>query len=174
VNLLVAPPSEDDDPLFRRTVILIVDREPNGITAGVVLNRPLDRLASDVSALALVYLPDAGARAFWGGPMGEDPSVLAEFTSLDALEWFHLSTRARRPFPLPGVGVISLGEHPDVFDGRIRRARLFVGLCVWDGGQLEQEISAGQWRVANPEADDVFTPEPDQLWQAVWSRATAH
>ena len=72
--------------------------------------------------------------------MGTDPAVLAQFSAVDGLEWFHLPIKQRRPFVLPDVGLIAVAEHPGPIEGRIRQARLFVGLCVWGRGQLEAEV----------------------------------
>ena len=85
-TLLVAPPSQDDDPVFARTVVLLLDREPNGITSGIAINRPLDQSVLDSSALALLFISEPDAPAFWGGPMGHDPAILAQFSATDGLE----------------------------------------------------------------------------------------
>jgi putative AlgH/UPF0301 family transcriptional regulator len=170
-TLLVAPPAEDDDATFGRTVVLIVDREENGITTGLVLNRPTERRALEVAALAAVFVPDLNAPAFWGGPIGEDPVALAELESTADLEWFHLGIEQRRPFPFPGVGLVALGEHADAFDGRIRRARLFVGLTVWHPWSLAREIERGEWWLTSGAPDDVFTPTPEALLKRVRARA---
>src|SRR5438128_11234437 len=86
-SLLISAPTEsqsDKDP-FAQTVVLVVDREPNGIATGLVLNRPLEQLVTDTSALALLFVSDPTQRAFWGGPMGRDPAILAEFLDTDGL-----------------------------------------------------------------------------------------
>jgi putative transcriptional regulator len=162
--LLVAPPSGDDDSVFSGAVVVVVDCEPNGITAGLVLNRVLDQQVADASALALLYVDDLTAPAYWGGPMGSDPAILAQFLDVDGLEWFHLPKRMRRPFPLPDVGVIAVAEHSEPFTGRIRRARLYLGLSVWGRGQLESEVDRGAWRLCRGEVDDLFRPDPAALW----------
>ncbi len=163
-SLLIAAPSEDTDPVFGRAVVLIVDCEPNGITTGIAINRPLQQRVAETAALALLFVPDPSALVYWGGPMGEDPAVLAELSAVDGLEWFHLGKRQRRPFPLPDVGLIALAEHPEPFESRIRRAQLYVGLCVWDAGQLQDEIDRQVWRLARASADDLFRPDPENLW----------
>jgi putative transcriptional regulator len=168
--LLVAPPSQDRDPQFARTVVLLVDREPNGITSGLVLNRPLEQRVLDSSALALLFVPDPSAAAFWGGPMGRDPAILAQFGATDGLEWFHLPIRQQRPFPLPDVGLIAVAEHPSPFEGRIRRARLFIGLCVWGRGQLEAELERAAWHLYPATADDLFSASPEHLWSDLRAR----
>ncbi len=168
--LILASPQEDADATFARTVILIVDREANGITTGLAINRPLATLAMDTSALALLFMPEPDAPAFWGGPMGHDPAILAEFSATDGLEWFHLPLRQERPFPVPGVGLIAVAEHPSPFEGRILRARLFVGLCVWSRGQLEGELQRQQWLLRRATAEDIFSPTPEELWADLVAR----
>ena len=167
----MASGTEDTDSLFSKTVILIVDQESNGITTGLALNRPQEQTVVDSSALALLFIPEPGARAFWGGPMGTDPAILAQFSAIDGLEWFHLPIRQERPFPLPGVGMIAVAEHTGPFEDRIVRARLFVGLCVWGRGQLEAEVARGQWQLQSATTEDVFCAAPEQLWSELQARS---
>jgi putative AlgH/UPF0301 family transcriptional regulator len=170
-TLLVAPPSEDDDPTFGQTVVLIVDREPAWTITGLVLNRPTDRAAIDEAARAALFLPDFAASAFWGGPVGHDPVILAELKESPDLAWFHLDQQQRRPFPVPGVGLVALGEHHEPFDRRVGRARLYVGLSVWAAVMLEREIEAGEWWLTRGTADDIFATDPDGLLKRARARA---
>jgi len=165
--LLVAPPREPVGSVFEKSIVLVVDAEPNGIITGICVNRPLEQRVMDSSALALLFVPEPDARAFWGGPMGSDPAILAQFDAVDGLEWFHLPIEQLRPFPLPDVGVIAVAEHQGPFDDRIRRSRLFVGLCVWGRGQLEAELGRGAWQVRQARADDIFSAAPGGLWEAL-------
>ena len=169
--LLVATPAEDADPTFGGTVVLIVDREPSWTITGLVLNRRLDTPAIEQAARAALFLPDFGAPAYWGGPVGHDPVILAELDASPDVEWFHLDQRQRRPFPLPGVGLIALGEHHEPFEGKLGRARLYVGLCVWAAVQLEREIERGDWWLAQGTLDDAFSAEPEMLLRRARERA---
>jgi putative transcriptional regulator len=166
-TLLVASALTPPDPIFGRTVVLIVDREPNGITTGFALNRPLDQAVTCTSALALLFITDPSARAFWGGPMGTDPAILAQLTASDGLDYFHLPFEQRRPFPLPDVGVIAVAEHTAPFEGRILQARLYIGLCAWGRGQLEAELARGDWHTRPAVVEDIFTTTPERLWDAL-------
>jgi putative transcriptional regulator len=152
-------------------VVLILDREPNGITTAIAINRPLQQRVIDSSALALLFVPEPSAPAFWGGPMGSDPAILAQFSDVDGLEWFHLPIQQRRPFVLPDVGLIAVAEHPGPLEGRVRRARLFVGLCVWGRGQLEAEVRGGGWLLRQPTLDDLFSTDPEGMWADLLDRA---
>jgi putative AlgH/UPF0301 family transcriptional regulator len=170
-TLLVATPAEDQDTAFGGTVVLIVDREPSWTVTGLVLNRRQDVPAIEQAARATLFLPDFRALAYWGGPVGTDPVILAELAATPDVEWFHLDQKQRRPFPLPGVGLIALGEHHEPFDGRLGRSRLYVGLCVWAVVQLEREIERGDWWLTQGTVDDVFTSEPEMLLKRARARA---
>lgn len=169
-TLLVAPRSGEADALFEKAVVLVVDREPSSVV-GLALNRPLEHRAIEESALAALVLPDPQAAAMWGGPMGKRLAILAEVTSEEGLEWFHLPTRHRRPFPLPGLALIALGEHLDAFKDRVKRARLYVGMCVWTPAQLDAEIGRGDWLATRVSLDDVFHAEPERQWEEALERA---
>jgi putative transcriptional regulator len=162
--LLAAATSEPPGSRFHQAVILVVDAEPNGIVTGICLNRPLESRVVDTSALALLFVGEPGARAFWGGPMGNDPAVLAQFSAVDGLEWFHLPIEQRRPFPLPDVGVIAVAEHTAPFEDRVLRSRLFIGLCVWGGGQLQAELARDAWLVFQATPELVFSTHPEGVW----------
>src|SRR5262249_55887737 len=150
-------------PVFGGTVVMIVDREPHWTITGLVLNRRLDAPAIDQAARAALFLPDFRAPAYWGGPVGNGPGGLAPLSEGPGVEGFHLAQPQRRPFPLPGVGLIALGEHHEPFEGLLGRARLYVGLCVWAAVQLEREIERGDWWLARASVEDVFSPETEAL-----------
>ena len=124
----------------------------------------------DSSALALLFVSEPDAPAFWGGPMGSNPAVLAQFSSVDGLEWFHLPIEQRRPFVLPDVGLIAVAEHPEPIEGRIRRARLFIGLCVWARGQLEAEVEHDKWLLGRATLDTLFSAQPEGVWADLVAR----
>ncbi len=170
-TLLVAPPGEDADSTFGGTVVLIVDREPHWTITGLVLNRPLETPAIEQAARAALFLPDFQARAYWGGPVGGDPVILAELESGPDVDWFHLDQEHRRPFPLPGVGLVALGEHHEPFEKRLGRTRLYVGLCVWAAVQLEREIERGDWWLTRGTIDDVFGDDPAAVLKRARARA---
>jgi putative AlgH/UPF0301 family transcriptional regulator len=170
-TLLVAPPSEDDDSTFGGSVVLVVDREPHWTITGLVLNRPLDTPAIEQAARAALFLPDFQAPAYWGGPVGGDPVILAELESGPDVDWFHLDQEQRRPFPLPGVGLVALGEHHEPFERRFGRARLYVGLCVWAAVMLEREIERGDWWLTQGSIDDVFGTDPGAVLKRARARA---
>lgn len=146
------------DPNFRRTVVLIGHHDEDG-AVGVVLNRPLG-LPVDTAVPPLSDLVAIGDELFEGGPVQPDAAVvIAEFSD---------PTRASI------VAFGSIGFLPDEMDTEDRdaivRARIFAGYSGWGPGQLEDELADDAWLVTEATDEDVFTPEPERLWERVVRR----
>lgn len=157
-RLLVAVPGMLD-PNFTRTVVLMVEHTPEG-AVGLVLNRPteadlLDHLPAWWSAAVIPRV------VFVGGPVGEGGGIgLARGTGSAPLEGW--------PEVL-GVRAVDLEVEPDPDSGL--EARVFTGYSGWGPGQLESELSSNGWFVVDALAEDVFTPNPEGLWEGVLRRA---
>jgi len=157
-RLLVAVP-ELVDPNFARTVILMLEHTDDG-ALGVILNRP--RLVGASEAVPhwadrLAY----PARLHDGGPVSTDSVIglgRGPAEPLDAIS------------PLLGrLGVVDLHRDPaEVPD--IDEVRLFAGYAGWSAGQLEAELAAGGWLVADAHEEDARSVDPDGLWRHVMAR----
>jgi putative transcriptional regulator len=137
--LLVARPGSGDRN-FSQTVVLLVEVGPEQ-TWGLVLNRvktPSDRA-----------LPQGADR--WGGPVRPDLGTALIRTSGAPAEAV--------PF-MEGLAWLE-GLAPEGLAKNI--ALTFIGVAVWEPGQLEQEISWGGWVLMEGRADHVFS-EPGALW----------
>jgi putative transcriptional regulator len=166
-RLLVATPMLGD-PNFRRTVVLVVEDEPEEGTLGVVLNRPTKVPVGRVLEpwTDLVSNPSV---VFRGGPVAPNSALgLASVPGQDEpVGW-----RALDPSALPSrVGLIDLDTPPQLVAGGIASFRVFAGYAGWGPGQLKAEIDEGAWYVLAAEPADVFDPEPEQLWRAVLRRS---
>lgn len=162
-RLLVATPLLED-PNFRRGVVLLVDHGPEEGTLGVVLNRPTEVAVGQILPpwAGLASCPDV---VFQGGPVGRD-SALALARLPGAGEppgW-----RALEGVPaLARIGLVDLDGSPELpVDG----FRVFAGYAGWGPGQLRSELAEGSWYMIAAEPEDVFSPEPGRLWQAVLRR----
>ena len=156
-QLLIAAPSLHD-PNFRRTVVLIAQHTDEG-AMGLVLNRASEAtVAETVPPLApLVGEEDT----VWSGGPVEPGGVIVVAAFEDAAESAELI--------FGDVGFMPAEAEPLEIADATRRARVFAGYAGWSAGQLEAELEADGWFVANAVEDDVFH-ETDDLWSVVLAR----
>jgi putative transcriptional regulator len=135
------------DPNFYRTVVLIVEHGDDG-AMGLVVNEHFP-------------LPETGEVVHIGGPV--EPSALFILHNAGDFE------DSERPV-VPGLYV---GSSADAFERIVRSAsegnselkfRIFSGCAGWEGGQLEGELSRGDWYVHPATARLAFAEDPYVLW----------
>jgi putative transcriptional regulator len=153
-SLLIAPPASADND-FARTVVLVLHKDEHG-SIGIVLNRPVKMRLAEVFP-EIREGKGLDQQAWAGGPV---------MLGINAL------LRTARPpngadTLLPGVSLLATRDlmHAQIAAGTPPSAfRVYVGLCGWGPGQLEDEMRRGLWRVALANAAVVFDPAPDTLW----------
>ncbi|HEX6238482.1 MAG TPA: YqgE/AlgH family protein [Acidimicrobiales bacterium] len=159
-KLLVAEPMLGD-PNFDRSVVLVLEHTAEG-ALGVVLNRPTEL---EVSAVLSGWSGVAAEPAvvYVGGPV-EQQGVLA-------------LARRKPGAEVPGwspvlgdVGTLDLHRDPTQVADGLAGVRFFAGYSGWDGRQLEAELAAGAWVVAEAAPGDVFLGEPRGMWRSVLAR----
>jgi putative transcriptional regulator len=157
--LLAADPSISGP--YANTVLLVLPAE-SGTHLGFVLNRPT---ATRVTAI-LQGVPEASKVAspvYFGGPFFRDV--------LSALVRSPLPPTADAVRVLPDLYVVhGRDEAAQVAERMPARSRFYVGLVVWQRGELQSELAAGAWIVAEPDANLVIGGSADTLWQRVLER----
>jgi putative transcriptional regulator len=165
-RLLVATPLLGD-PNFRRTVILIVEDEPEEGTLGVVLNRPTEVQVAQVleSWTDLVTGPTV---VFKGGPVSPNSALALALArgEDEPLGWRSLDGSAM----MSRIGLVDLEAPPELLAGGITSLRVFAGYAGWGPGQLREEIAEGAWYVLPGEPTDAFLADPERLWPEVLRR----
>lgn len=157
-KLLIASPALVD-PNFARSVVLIAEHNDDG-AMGLVLNRPSDAEV-DVAVGELGGIVAPGDLVYEGGPVQTSAvMVLAEFND----------PRSAAAVILGDVGFLpSQGDPEELADG-LRRTRVFAGHSGWGPGQLDAELDEGSWLLVPAKIDDVFAPDPDELWSEALQR----
>jgi putative transcriptional regulator len=155
-RLLISSPSLLD-PNFRRTVVLMTHHDEEG-AVGLVLSRPSElEIAEAVPDLG--DLPYADDVVYIGGPV--QPEAVVVLVELDEPD--------DNVEPIVGnVAYLPPDIAPDEFS--LVRARVFAGYSGWGPGQLEAELEEPAWIVATAVPDDVFAPDPEELWRTVLHR----
>jgi len=152
------------DPNFAESVVLVT-HSPQGVPLGVIVNRPLDQLLSEV-------FPDQPSLAgrkevlYFGGPVARQGLVFL----------------VRSDSPPPGVirllrdvfftADIELIEKLLARKNPLEGLRVFAGYAGWGRGQLQNEIARGGWHILPADADLVFRADPSTLWHELIERAT--
>ena len=159
-RLLVSVPDMGDDN-FDRTVVFVLEHDESG-ALGVVLNRPSDTAVEE----HLPFLADAVATPavfFVGGPVSVG--------GLLALGRVGAEMPLEHVTPVEGpVVAVDPGALVEQEVSGIDLLRLYTGYSGWAPGQLEAELAAGAWHVADAMPDDVLCSDPDGLWRSVMRR----
>jgi putative transcriptional regulator len=150
------------DPNFAETVVLLLAYEAAG-AIGVVINRPTDvplgSVLSDVEGLR-----DRPDPVYLGGPVARNV-LLALIRAAQQPE----SSRA----VFDGVYVSgnrealrkALGK-----TGKQDRVRVYAGYAAWGPGQLDREVTHGDWHVAAADAAMVFGMKASAIWPKLIQR----
>lgn len=162
-TLLVAAPgmySED----FARSVILIVEHSQY-MTFGVNLTSRLEVAVANVMPewLPCVAKPQT---LYLGGPLHQESVVGVGVTKLGVQENEHevFKKLANR------IVHVDLRADPNEIADYLDGIRLFAGFAEWAPGQLDQEISRGDWFVAPALPSDVIAPGNTDVWGDVMRR----
>ncbi len=144
------------DPRFVETVIFLVQHDLNG-TVGLILNRPTTVTLSE-------FLPEMKEQSVKehltniGGPVGMNQITLL-IHSRDKIEG---SQRI-----MDNVYVSwskATLEYLIKNAGKETRFNAYAGYAGWVGGQLEHEISRGDWHVVQADAATIFDKPPSAVW----------
>ncbi|MBV9084243.1 MAG: YqgE/AlgH family protein [Acidobacteriaceae bacterium] len=143
------------DPNFARSVVLIVQSDPDGGTVGVILNR---RTKIPVSQVFPKTAHATNDPVYLGGPV--------QVTAVQALLRLSQQTpQARRVMDDVYVsGTKELIEKSITSRSDSSKFRLYLGYAGWASGQLEAEIQIGAWSVLPGSPQIVFDRDPDSLW----------
>ena len=142
---------------FHRCVVLICQHDDQG-ALGLILNRSTE---NKVGEALVANLPDT---------IKEQPLYIGGPVQPQALSFLHSDAY------LPGANVmanLNLGHSIDAlldvgesFSGA-QKLKMFAGYAGWSPGQLDNEMSRGDWLVHPATLELVFYPEPDQLWKHI-------
>lgn len=158
-KLLIATPSIGD-PRFDRTVILMCDHGPEH-AMGIILNKPADdlRLPELFEQLGVAGShPTPDKPVLMGGPVDQDRGFV-----------LHTRDYSTEDATLPVNERIGLTATKDVLEAMAsaappRRSLLALGYAGWGAGQLEHELAANAWLVAELDEDLVFDTDDADKW----------
>ena len=145
------------DPNFAKTVLLITEYDETG-TVGLVLNRPLEKLAVEILP-QLQELNLDSLNLYLGGPVRLNSLRLLVQTGIDLGEDYQVIDNVFQITDLQGVRHL-LQQKMGQF-----HLRLYAGYAGWHPGQLERELLRGDWHLSRVDTALIFTDDPASLWE---------
>jgi putative transcriptional regulator len=147
------------DPNFHRTVVLIVRDDENG-TFGLILNRPLETTVKDACASAMSIDCEIELPLHLGGPCEGLLTVVHSEEELGEIE------------VLQGVFFTSEREKIErLLSDNPMPARYFAGYAGWSAGQLDAELETGSW-LLTPGDQRLLFATSDDLWNRIITQVT--
>ena len=163
-TLLLSMP-QLNDPNFKQTVVLLCEHGEEG-AFGLVLNRQTDTPASSVVRLTPPVEVDNGLQLWIGGPVEPERGWIlmgdqrADADAVEVCDGLYLSTS-------PDLLRQLLVDRPQ------GRTRLLTGYAGWGAGQLDAELSASAWLIADIQLDLIFDTQAAQMWETAIRRLGA-
>lgn len=161
-SLLISPPAVNNG-FFKESVILLTEHYANG-SIGVLLNRPSKMPIKEFAKQNNVLL-NVGGMVHIGGPVN-----VKALTMLHTNDWSCANTMRINE-------TISISSSPEILTymamGKIpKQWRMFVGLCGWAQGQLQNELEGNKplnknlsWITAKPDLNIIFNKNDIDQWK---------
>lgn len=155
---LIAPPQLNDD-IFAQTLVYIARHDDDG-ALGLILNRPSNVNLQDL-------LTDLNIKA-----EGVNPHAVLEGGPLRPEVGFVLHTG--QPVWHSSIAVsenVCITTSKDILEAiaqnqGVEHYQMLLGYAGWSSGQLEQELSRGDWFICEPDMTLLFQLPYDQRWEA--------
>jgi putative transcriptional regulator len=158
-SLLLAHPGLND-PNFTKSVILVSAHSVEDGAMGVILNRPLRKTLGEYDG-SLVYSGLADVPVYQGGPVQPDQVILSAWSWSDDKKVFKLFFG------------IEAEKAQELRDNQNMELRAFLGYSGWGRRQLEGELAANTWVLANINRDVLNGGDGSDLWRSIMGELSA-
>ena len=153
-----------EDPNFKRSVILLLDKGTKGDFIGLILNRRLDITLNEICEMP----GEANeANVFNGGPV-----------DLQRMFWLHTYGDRLEGSHEVMPGLFVGGDYNNIIRAYQQgkhindNIRFYIGYSGWSADQLENEIRHGAWAVlpAVLDPETLIRTEGDEMWHTLVKR----
>lgn len=153
------------DPRFRETVVLLISYGAEG-ASGLIINRPTNVSLAEM----LPYMPGLKERAdvvYYGGPVQGNLMLML----------IRSAEKPEKPDHLFGNVYLSLSkamlESMIAANKTEKQFRVYAGYAGWSPGQLDREVSRGDWYIVNADERSIFEKKSSEIWRELIGRASA-
>jgi putative transcriptional regulator len=153
------------DPRFQETVVLLIGYDDAGAT-GLIINRPTKVPLAEMLP-SMQGLKKRSDVAYYGGPIEgnrilmliRSPEKLKEADNVFMNVYFSVSRNTLERM---------IGAHKTQ-----KQLRVYAGYASWLPGQLNREVSRGDWYIFNADADSIFEKESSEIWRELIRRTSS-
>lgn len=151
------------DPNFSKTVVLILHHDAGG-SSGLVINRPTRQTLPELLPNVEWVVPSEPI--FDGGPVLREETLTLLFR-----------TKTPPQALSPVFEDVYVTQKARIFaellqdDTQSEVYRLYAGYAGWAPGQLQAEMTRGDWRVLAGDADVLFEKSTEQIWMKMFARS---
>jgi putative AlgH/UPF0301 family transcriptional regulator len=149
--------SDMPDPVFQKSVILMLPPQEPPLVAGVIINKPTDVTLGKILRPPLT--PESqNQRVYFGGPVDLSTPLLVIRTTTPPKAAFRLLSNV--------FAIADPSSIRDLLSGTRHGgdARLFLGRAQWVQEQLRGELLQGAWSVVPLRADLLFDHDSGKVW----------
>ena len=163
-SILLIARKDMPDPFFKDSVVLVTNAQVRPV--GVIINKPLP-LTVAKALPEKEKIKSREEKIFFGGPVAPD-----EVT-------FVFRAKLAPDDSIRVVDDVYISGNREVLDRLLAREnpmeglRIFAGHAGWAPGQLENEISRGDWHLAPADMATIFSRKPESVWMELYGRAAA-
>jgi putative transcriptional regulator len=153
------------DPRFQEAVVLLIECNDAGAT-GLIINRP-SKVPLTQMLMPLPGLEKRSDVVYYGGPV-EGHRFLMLIRSPERLEtadmvFTNVYVSASR----------NMLERMIAAHKTQKQLHVYAGYAGWLPGQLDREVSRGDWYILNADADSIFEKESSDIWRELILRGSA-
>lgn len=160
--LLIANPERHHQGYFRKSVVLVKRHGQSG-SVGVILNRPSEHALETLFPENHVF-KGSGKQLFRGGPLSPKTLLYLYRDALPRSDALAVGEDYFLTFKAASIEAL-LNEKKT-----LSQVRVFNGHAGWGRGQLQQEISRGDWFVIPLQVDYLLGDHPEALWETLIRR----
>jgi putative transcriptional regulator len=154
-GVLLVAADQMADPRFSHSVVLLIQHDESG-SWGVIINKPTGVNVGEV--VPALQNSGSSSKVYFGGPV--------EVTHLLCL-YRDPADRSDPGVGLPGVHWSASEKALEAHLGTPGKLRVYAGYAGWAPGQLEFEIAHGGWKMVQGSGGNVFSDDPEGLWQSL-------
>ena len=153
------------DPRFRETVILLIDYSSEG-AIGLIINRPTKMSLAELFP-SMPGFKERSDVVYYGGPV-EGHRMLMLIRSEEKPE------ESSRVF-----GNVYVSASKDTLERMVgsrkteKQLRVYSGYAGWMPGQLDWEVSRGDWLIVSADAGSIFEKKSPEIWRELFQRGSA-